>query len=93
METLQTIQPIAQVGRAFWLKWVLVNATALAISAAPAYIYPAVNEASSTTLDRTAVATAVSVLSFLSEILIAILVGMLQWLVLRRHIRRANQWW
>ena len=93
METLQPIQSFAQVGRAFWLKWVLANAMALAISVAPAYIYPAVNAASGTALDRTAVATAVSVLSLLSEILIAILVGMLQWLVLRRHIRRANQWW
>ncbi len=92
METLHTIQPIAQVGGALWLKWVLANAITLAISVAPTFIAPVVSEAPGATMDRNTVTTIVSVLTLLSGILIAILVGMLQWLVLRRHIRWANQW-
>ncbi len=93
METPQAIQLTVRVGGAFWLKWVLAYAITLAISVVPAFIYPGVNEAIGATLGRNAAATIVSMLALLSGILIAILAGMLQWLVLRQHVRWANQWW
>jgi hypothetical protein len=79
------VEAYPQGGVALWLKWVLVNALGLAISVAPVFIAPIVNEALG--------ATAASVLTLLLGILIAILVGMLQWLVLRRYVRWAGPWW
>ena len=93
METPQATQLRIYVGWAFWFRWVLANALALTISVEASRYYPVVNAALGKTLGQSAVATTMAVLSFLSGILIAILVGMLQWLVLRRYVRWAKQWW
>jgi hypothetical protein len=64
---------------------VLANSIGAALTFAPSFIAPSVNEALG--------ATAVSLLTLLLGALIAITAGMLQWLVLRRYVRWANQWW
>ena len=93
IETSQSVQTDTQVGVAFWLNWVLVNALGFAISVAPVFIVPIVNEAMGATRGRDTVEATLSVLSPLLGVLIAISVGMLQWFVLRRYVRWANQWW
>jgi hypothetical protein len=64
---------------------VLANSIGVALTFAPSFIAPSVNEALG--------ATAVSLLTLLLGVLIAITTGMLQWLVLRRYVHWANQWW
>jgi hypothetical protein len=85
MKPQQITQPSSAAGRALWFKWVLTNALVGAMTVIPTFITASV--------DDTLGATGVGVLNLLLAILIAILVGMLQWLVVRRYVGWANQWW
>ncbi len=93
METQQTIPPAALARRTLWLKWVLANALASALAVAPVFIAGHVIEAPGAGTDPAVAETIVVVLNLLLRIVVAILVGMLQWLALRRYVRWANQWW
>ncbi len=89
----QTIQPATRIGAAFWLQWVLANAAALAISAVLTLAQLPIAEVMSSPTSQGMVEAVIRALVPWLGILNAALIGMLYWLVLRRQVRWAGQWW